>query len=258
MLVSEDDIILNYLTPKNKDFFGNAIFKFCKIKGFYTIENKKDFYKIIFSEKINKIDDNVFNLFKVSVNYIDTFDYGLPEKNEYDRKSKPFIKTQLDKMLDDIIDHYVEYQLKQTKRIIAKEKSVEEAFEKQAYFIKKINELFSNTDKKIDEKENRLGFLLGDGTKLTPYQLSSGEKQLLIILLTVLVQDEQPSILIMDEPEISLHTRWQKDLIHIIRKLNPNCQLILATHSPSIFIDGHKEKITWMDDIISPTKVEKS
>ena len=41
-----------------------------------------------------------------------------------------------------------------------------------------------------------------------PYQLSSGEKQMLIILLTVLVEDDQPYVLFMDEPEVSLHIEW--------------------------------------------------
>lgn len=80
-------------------------------------------------------------------------------------------------------------------------------------------------------------------------QLSSGEKQMLLILTTVFLQEEKPNILLMDEPEISLHISWQDRLIGTIRQLNPNCQLILATHSPNIFANGWEDKIVFIDDL---------
>ena len=73
---------------------------------------------------------------------------------------------------------------------------------------------------------------------------------MLLILLTVLCQDEQPAILLMDEPEISLHLRWQYELINIIRTLNPNCQVIIATHSPSIYGKGWRNKVFFMDKLL--------
>jgi predicted ATP-dependent endonuclease of OLD family len=53
----------------------------------------------------------------------------------------------------------------------------------------------------------------------------------------------------MDEPEISLHVEWQEELIKIIRSLNNNVQVILATHSPSLVMNGWMDKITNMEDI---------
>lgn len=64
--------------------------------------------------------------------------------------------------------------------------------------------------------------------------LSSGEKQMLIILGEVLLQEQRSFIFLADEPELSLHINWQKDLVSNIRILNPNCQIIFATHSPDI------------------------
>ena len=80
-------------------------------------------------------------------------------------------------------------------------------------------------------------------------QLSSGEKQILLILTTVFLQEEKPNVLLMDEPEISLHITWQDRLIELIRKLNPNCQLILTTHSPNIFANGWEDKIVFIQDL---------
>ncbi|EFI71572.1 putative excinuclease ATPase subunit, partial [Segatella baroniae B14] len=87
------------------------------------------------------------------------------------------------------------------------------------------------------------------GELLEPYQLSSGEKQMLAILLTVLVEDNNPYVLFMDEPEVSLHFEWQKRLIELVMKLNPNVQLIMTTHSPAVVMNGWADKVTEVTDI---------
>ena len=118
----------------------------------------------------------------------------------------------------------------------------------QEHFLDIMDDLYRSTDKKIDRDSNEIALFFGE-TPLTPYQLSSGEKQILVILLTVLVQNNQPAVLIMDEPEISLHIDWQEKLIAHIRELNPNVQVIIATHSPGIIVDGWHDKVTEMSDI---------
>jgi predicted ATPase len=71
--------------------------------------------------------------------------------------------------------------------------------------------------------------------------LSSGEKQLLFISLAALRVGN--SSLIIDEPELSMHVDWQKKLITSLRELNPNLQLIVATHSPEIMADVPDDKV---------------
>ena len=142
-------------------------------------------------------------------------------------------------------------------------------------FFELVNSLFEETGKKIaiDPQNNTLvfsvkgteklltvggklltvndKFLTVGGDKVQLDQLSSGEKQILLILTTVFLQEERPSVLLMDEPEISLHISWQDRLIDLIRELNPNCQLILTTHSPNIFANGWEDKIVFMNDLES-------
>ena len=65
-------------------------------------------------------------------------------------------------------------------------------------------------------------------------QLSSGEKQMVIILGESLLQRLQPAIYVADEPELSLHIEWQQMLISNIREINPKAQILFATHSPDI------------------------
>ncbi|MDD2952900.1 MAG: AAA family ATPase [Parabacteroides sp.] len=126
-------------------------------------------------------------------------------------------------------------------------------------FFQVVNSFLGETKKEItiDPKSNSLTFLIKrmEGLQVTTEdkiqleQLSSGEKQILLILTTVFLQEEKPNILLMDEPEISLHISWQDKLIEMIRRLNPNCQLILTTHSPNIFANGWEDKIVFIEDL---------
>lgn len=111
-----------------------------------------------------------------------------------------------------------------------------------------VDELFADTGKHIVRTENEIRFTQ-IGEMLLPYQLSSGEKQMLIILLTVLVEDDQPYVLFMDEPEVSLHIEWQKKLIDLCLELNPNVQIILTTHSPAVVMNGWIDSVTEVGDI---------
>ena len=116
-------------------------------------------------------------------------------------------------------------------------------------FVALVNEAFKDTGKVIDNDSEKLQFILDGKNSIPADKLSSGEKQLLIILLTVLLEDGQEYVLMMDEPEISLHISWQYELLNWILELNPNVQLILTTHSPSIFSDGWGEKAIYIEDI---------
>ena len=106
----------------------------------------------------------------------------------------------------------------------------------------------TETGKKIIRSENEIKFS-SLGEVLAPYQLSSGEKQILVILLTVLVEDNEHYVLFMDEPEVSLHIEWQKRLIDLILELNPNVQIILTTHSPAVIMNGWIDRVTEVTDI---------
>ncbi|HEY5580249.1 MAG TPA: AAA family ATPase [Rhodoferax sp.] len=87
--------------------------------------------------------------------------------------------------------------------------------------------------------DKTFGFLSGELTvanegPIPLAKLSSGEKQLLILFIEALLQRQQPYIFLADEPELSLHISWQRNIIAAIRSLNPNSQIIVATHSPEI------------------------
>ena len=111
-----------------------------------------------------------------------------------------------------------------------------------------VDKLYGQTDKTIIRDAEGIRFLQ-EGDILTTRQLSSGEKQMMLILLTVLLEDRQPYVLFMDEPEVSLHVDWQQQLVTIITELNPEIQLILTTHSPAVVMNGWLDKVTEVSDI---------
>ena len=148
---------------------------------------------------------------------------------------------------------YLDYQVNIGNRIIAELQqgntdAAQQLSQAKSRFQDIIDDLFEETGKKIVRTENEIRFSQ-IGETLVPYQLSSGEKQMLAILLTVLVEDRQPYVLFMDEPEVSLHIEWQKRLIDLIIELNPNVQIILTTHSPAVIMNGWTEHVTEVSDI---------
>lgn len=67
-----------------------------------------------------------------------------------------------------------------------------------------------------------------------PLHLSSGEKQILILLTQALLWENRPVIYVADEPELSLHVTWQEKLLPSLQELGRQIQIIVATHSPDI------------------------
>lgn len=166
------------------------------------------------------------------------------------------IGTELDLQLFMLQRKYLDYQVNLANRIINVLQSgspdaatlAQQLSESKKKFHDIVDRLFGDTKKSIIRTENEIKFMqLGE--VIQPYMLSSGEKQMLVILLTVLVEDKKPYVLFMDEPEVSLHIEWQKQLISTIMEINPNVQMILTTHSPAVIMDGWTDKVTEVSEI---------
>lgn len=111
-----------------------------------------------------------------------------------------------------------------------------------------VNDMFKATGKYIEIEGNKFN-IVSSGEVIPVDALSSGEKQILLILLRVFLMDGENSCVLLDEPENSLDISWQFELINILVKLNPNAQYFITTHSPSIFGDGWGDKIIYMEDV---------
>lgn len=84
------------------------------------------------------------------------------------------------------------------------------------------------------------------------YEYSEGERCLYNLLVGAYINTyTQQLVYFLDNPENHLHIVWQRNLINWIRELNPTCQIIITTHSPTIFYQGWIEEVTTIDDIKS-------
>ncbi len=192
----------------------------------------------------------------VRFDVIRSFDRPLIQGNLLDKLTDARVSTELDWQLYLLQRRFLDYQVNVGNRMIemltsgdptAREKA-EQAAQARLHFQDMVDELFLETGKKLVRNSNEILFEQY-GEHLSPYKLSSGEKQMLVILLTVLVEDQQPYVLFMDEPEVSLHVEWQQRMIELIRSLNPNVQIILTTHSPAVIMNGWMDAVTEVTDI---------
>ena len=114
-------------------------------------------------------------------------------------------------------------------------------------FLNTINEFYKDSSKKlIIDTVGRLIVNPSDDVKSTIECLSSGERQLLVIFSHAFLNNKsnRKMVFVVDEPELSLHLKWQEKFAETIFSINPNIQFILATHSPEI-IGINKHKAIW-------------
>ena len=193
--------------------------KFSDYHGMINTSIKKETEEI--REKIQKIESNIS---EASIEELQEFQKLKTEENKI--KSAKYKQILL---FQEIINMFY----KDTKKeIIIDDVSIQNP---------KVPFLIKFTDKSIDtpvDENEELEFIS---------KLSSGEKQILIIFLNIVVQGENPFILLMDEPESSLHVEWQAVLIENIKKLNSNIQMIIATHNPIILLDRKASEIGKID-----------
>ncbi|HIE50977.1 MAG TPA: ATP-binding cassette domain-containing protein [Armatimonadetes bacterium] len=73
--------------------------------------------------------------------------------------------------------------------------------------------------------------------------LSSGEKQMLMLVVETLRYAPKGGLILVDEPEVSLHPAWQRKLLYTLEQVAPECQIIVATHSLEIAQSVYPEEV---------------
>ena len=99
-----------------------------------------------------------------------------------------------------------------------------------------VNSFLNDKSIKVDES-GQLKIESPLQSHLDTHHLSSGEKQILILLTQALLRVDEPVVYIADEPELSLHVTWQEKLLESLVTLGGQKQIIVATHSPDIVGD---------------------
>jgi predicted ATP-binding protein involved in virulence len=81
------------------------------------------------------------------------------------------------------------------------------------------------------------------GTKFPIDELSTGEKTILAKALYLYLAEIKNKVVLIDEPELSLHPSWQNKILKVYETFakENNCQIIIATHSPHIIGSAKNE-----------------
>lgn len=199
---------------------------------------------------------------KIHVDFISTFDCAPSRPDDPDEYLKYLVNSsysELDRHLDAVIERYKSYQIELSSRMARMMSDVDtkEEFDNirklssaRAILQDTMDRLLRESGKHVNREKGDVEFIFNSDKSSHSYKLlSAGEKQLLLILLTVFMQEGRETILIMDEPEISLHVDWQRQLIDTIRELNPNCQIIVSTHSPAMILNGWQAAVDNISDL---------
>ncbi|ACS79716.1 AAA family ATPase [Maridesulfovibrio salexigens] len=118
--------------------------------------------------------------------------------------------------------------------------NIDKLFEPINTFVSTINDFFKDSRKKVSI--NTIGRLVIEdvkGNDVPIHGLSSGERQLLVIFAHAIIKivrkpNYKKGVFLIDEPELSLHMKWQEKFSEKIYELNQGAQFIMATHSPEI------------------------
>ena len=118
-----------------------------------------------------------------------------------------------------------------------------------------INRFLSN--KQIIGVDRQTFRIQVQGANGQPYgidQLSSGEKQILLLLGEIQRRIRRGSIVLIDEPELHLHPRWQRQLVQALTDFSAtyDAQLIMTTHSEEIAHAVYEHELILLDDIFQP------
>ena len=180
---------------------------------------------------------------EIDVHLINSFEQHLSSAVSYDRQPKT-LKLDDPTMLDLMIKDQIETRNRQKTAVMEKYLSgPEENMQELSAYKQQFMKLFTVLAAFLTgyEKAFNRDFQFTKGGKTFGYEhLSMGEKQILLLLLMVANTQQQKCIFFMDEPDLSMHIDWKEILIKQLHELNPNMQIILSTHAPSV-ITG------WMD-----------
>ena len=138
------------------------------------------------------------------------------------------------------IKQYIKYM------IFDKEVSPKETYAKVNQFLK---EIFCDMDLSISfsglDKHEKIYFKNSFNQKVLIDDLSTGEKEILNKLFYFFIQNVKDSLILIDEPEISLHPTWQSYIFKVYKNLATkfNNQIIIATHSPQLVASTPNENL---------------
>ena len=180
---------------------------------------------------------------QINAYLINSFEQHLSKATQYSQQphSQPLNDpTMLDLMIKDQIDLRNKYFTKAMEESIDDSEEAEKKRKEYVAIYKKTYKVLEHFLKEYNKPFNSTFEFSKNGEKFGYDHLSMGEKQMLLLILMVGNNNQEPCIFFMDEPDLSMHIDWKEQLVTQLHEMNPNMQIILSTHAPSV-ITG------WMD-----------
>lgn len=179
------------------------------------------------SSRFSSIRERLYGLNEVMNRYAE-YDLVNSEHNLY---SNIVLTTELSIQYSEVLNLYVDDALQ-------KVEPYNDIFRKIDLFVSLIKDNML-AFKEIKVNRDKGFYFVGDlnNEEIELSSLSSGEQNQIIIYYDMIFNSDRDSMILIDEPEISLHVAWQKSFlqyIDTIMELNEPSKIIVATHSPSI------------------------
>lgn len=222
------------MTPKQAEPIRECLYK--RPNSFLFQEDRK----VMHNMENSNIDPNL--------DFWDTYSSSIDTRFFYIRDAMQIRESQIDAERSRFIDRYEENgnlaSLKDNeeyKIILMKKKSIADLFNL-------LDSYFSNAGKQIvkEKGDNKITLKhISSDEHISWHLLSRGEKTLIYLFFATFLYKDKVPLFLFDEPDVALHVKWQECLLKDLVQIAPECQFIIATHSPSLVMKG------WMDNCLT-------
>ncbi len=240
-LVKESYNRINFTLSKINENFSEEL-----LKSFLDVENISNTQQLL--SDLNELD--LQEITKIKTEYTNV----LKTLKKWDNTTENKINHFFDSLLNDVKKSkgptgfsleilFKLSELKKIKNVITRAEKIEQTKKNTS---QPLTNFLTTVNMFINMKSTKKEICIDDDGNIylkTPFknridllQLSSGEKQIVTFFAYLIfgLQDTNQSLFIVDEPELSLHLQWQRQFVDTILELNPDIQLIFATHAPEI------------------------
>jgi predicted ATP-binding protein involved in virulence len=209
------------LKKNNKNSYGlQVIHRTIGVPSFYDIDKKN--YKSLSNDFFIYIQSGVNDIEEISNEFVKTFYFFLKEKDYRSSEITEHFHNYMKNVFDDLDIGF-----------------------KYSHLDKDDNVWFSNGENKEYYYTAKANNNIEDKNLFKISELSTGEQTLLSKVLYLFLKDYKDKVILIDEPELSLHPSWQNRVLKIYENfaIKNNCQIIIATHSPHIIGSAKSEYI---------------
>lgn len=227
----KESLKINYSTKINKLFFSGKL----------TETNFKRYYEEWWHED-----------FEFSKRKKENPLWSVPYYNNNYKENKELL-TETVNLLNDIAENRLTHKPYSRSKVLSIDLFDDNLIERELEIIKHLEQLDIISLDGIKINKNNTSLSLSD--------VSSGEFHLIISMIGIFSKIEDNSIILIDEPEISLHPNWQMQYITFLKKVfskNASCQFIITSHSHFIVSDleGNSSSVTALNRNIETNKLE--